>query len=54
MYGVVARGSAPGTRETDLEPMNLVEDVYAVCLSGGSAYGLDPAIGVMHYMKSRA
>ena len=45
---VDVRGSAPGTRETDLlDPVNLVETVHAVVLSGGSAYGLDAASGVM-------
>ena len=40
--GVDVRGSAPGTRETDLlNPVNLVEQVHAVVLSGGSAFGLD-------------
>ncbi len=42
------RGSAPGTRETDLlDPINLVDKVHAIVLSGGSAYGLDAASGVM-------
>ena len=46
--GVDVRGSAPGTRETDLlDPLNLVSVVHAICLSGGSAYGLDAASGVM-------
>lgn len=45
---VDVRGSAPGTRETDLlEPGNLVDKIHAVVLSGGSAYGLDAASGVM-------
>ena len=44
--GVDVRGSAPGTRETDLlRPGNLVERVHGVLLSGGSAYGLDAASG---------
>ncbi|HVK19800.1 MAG TPA: P1 family peptidase, partial [Actinokineospora sp.] len=39
--GVDGRGGAPGTRETDLlAPENLVDRIDAVCLSGGSAYGL--------------
>ncbi len=45
---VDVRGSAPGTRETDLlAPINLVDKVHAIVLSGGSAYGLDAAGGVM-------
>ena len=52
--GVDVRGSAPGTRETDLlRPMNLVEKVQAVLLSGGSAFGLDAASGVMRYLEER-
>jgi len=52
--GVDVRGSAPGTRETDLlRPMNLVEKVHAVFLSGGSAFGLDAAGGVMRYLEER-
>lgn len=52
--GVEVRGSAPGTRETDLlSPTNLVEQVHAVCLSGGSAFGLDAASGVMRYLEER-
>jgi len=50
--GVDVRGSAPGTRETDLlSPVNLVNQVHAICLSGGSAYGLDAAGGVMRYLE---
>ncbi|GLZ41034.1 P1 family peptidase [Actinokineospora sp. NBRC 105648] len=49
--GVDARGGAPGTRETDLlAPENLVDRVDAVCLSGGSAYGLAAADGVMRWL----
>ena len=52
--GVDVRGSAPGTRETDLlRPTNLVEKVQAVLLSGGSAFGLDAAGGVMRYLEER-
>jgi L-aminopeptidase/D-esterase-like protein len=52
--GVDVRGSAPGTRETDLLcPTNLVDRVHAICLSGGSAYGLDAASGVMKYLEER-
>jgi len=50
--GVDVRGSAPGTRETDLlRPLNLVQEVHAVVLSGGSAYGLDAASGVMRWLE---
>lgn len=46
--GVDVRGAAPGTRETELlDPRNLVERVHAIVLSGGSAYGLSAACGVM-------
>src|SRR5512147_2235848 len=52
--GVDVRGSAPGTRETDLlDPVNLVEKVHAIVLAGGSAYGLDAASGVMHYLDEK-
>ncbi|MBM4451634.1 MAG: P1 family peptidase, partial [Chloroflexi bacterium] len=52
--GVDVRGSAPGTRETDLlRPTNLVERIHAILLSGGSAYGLNAAGGVMHYLEER-
>lgn len=50
--GVDVRGSAPGTRETDLlDPMNYVQQVQAILLSGGSAYGLSAATGVMRYLE---
>src|SRR5262249_1052213 len=46
--GVSQRGSAPGTRDTDLlAPINAADHVDAVVLSGGSAFGLDVANGVM-------
>ncbi len=52
--GVEVRGSAPGTRETDLlRPTNLVDQVQAVVLSGGSAFGLDAASGVVRYLEER-
>ena len=52
MGGVDVRGGAPATRETDLlHPVNLVEEVNAVLLTGGSAYGLDAAGGVMRYLE---
>ncbi|MBO9330079.1 peptidase S58 family protein [Achromobacter xylosoxidans] len=52
--GVDVRGAAPGTRETDLlNPMNMVEQVHAVLLAGGSAFGLDAASGVMRYLEEK-
>src|SRR5688500_14654748 len=52
--GVDVRGSAPGTRETDLlDPVNLVEHAHAILLSGGSAFGLDAATGVVRYLEER-
>ena len=52
--GVDVRGSAPGTRETDLlSPINSVQQVNAILLSGGSAYGLDAASGVMRYLEEK-
>jgi len=52
--GVDVRGSAPGTRETDsLRPGNLVQQAHAILLSGGSAFGLDAAGGVMRWLEER-
>jgi L-aminopeptidase/D-esterase-like protein len=52
--GVDVRGAAPGTRETDLlAPGNLVTHVQAVCLSGGSVFGLAAADGVVRYLADR-
>jgi L-aminopeptidase/D-esterase-like protein len=52
--GVEVRGSAPGTRETDLlRPTALVERVHAICLAGGSAFGLAAADGVMRRLSER-
>lgn len=52
--GVDVRGSAPGTRETDLlNPINLVDKVHGIVLSGGSAFGLDAASGVMRYLEEQ-
>ena len=52
--GVDVRGSAPGTRETDLlRPGALVERIHGVCLAGGSAFGLAAADGVMRYLAER-
>src|SRR5437764_7996241 len=48
------RGAAPGTRETDLlAPGGLVQQVHAVVLSGGSAFGLAAADGVMRYLREQ-
>ena len=50
--GVDVRGSAPGTRETDLlKPGRLIQRVHAILLTGGSAFGLDAATGVMRYLE---
>jgi L-aminopeptidase/D-esterase-like protein len=52
--GVSQRGGAPGTRETDLlDPTNLVDKVNAIVLSGGSAFGLDAAQGVVRFLEER-
>lgn len=52
--GVSVRGSAPATRETDLlKPDKTVEKVNAVVLSGGSAFGLEAACGVMDFLKEK-
>lgn len=52
--GVDVRGGSPGTRETDLlNPINLVDKLHAVLLSGGSAFGLDAASGVMQYLEEK-
>ena len=52
--GVDVRGSAPATRETDLmRPVNLVQTAHAILITGGSAYGLDAAGGVMRWLEER-
>jgi L-aminopeptidase/D-esterase-like protein len=52
--GVDVRGGSPGTRETDLlNPLNTVQQVQAIVLAGGSAFGLDAASGVMRYLEQR-
>ena len=52
--GVDVRGAAPGTRETDLlDPVNMVDRVQAVLLTGGSAFGLDAASGVVRYLEEQ-
>ena len=48
------RGGAPATRETDLlRPMHMVEEVHGIVLTGGSAFGLEAAHGVMTYLEER-
>ncbi len=52
--GVDVRGGAPGTRETDLlKPGNLAEKINAVLLTGGSAFGLAAADGIVKYLEER-
>jgi len=52
--GVDVRGAAPASAETDLlKPVNLVQQVYAISLSGGSAFGLDSRTGVMRYLDEK-
>ena len=52
--GVDVRGSAPGTRETDLlDPVNTVQRIHAVVLSGGSAFGLESAAGAVQYLEEK-
>ena len=54
MAGVDVRGAAPGTRETDLlHPLATLEQVHALLLTGGSAFGLDAASGVMRWLEAR-
>jgi len=54
VVGASVRGSAPGTRETDLaDPKNAVKHANAVLLTGGSAFGLDSAAGVMEYLEGK-
>ena len=53
--GVDIRGSAAGTRQTDsLHSFHFVDEVHAVLLSGGSAFGLDASGGVMRYLEERS
>lgn len=50
--GVDVRGGEPGTRETDLlNPVNTVQQVQAIFLAGGSAFGLDTATGILKYLE---
>ncbi len=54
MAGVDVRGAAPGTRETEaLRPGRLVQKAHAVLLTGGSAFGLDAAGGVVQYLEEQ-
>ncbi|MEV6664694.1 P1 family peptidase [Streptomyces nigra] len=51
---VDVRGGGPGTKETDaLDPRNVVQKVEAIVLTGGSAYGLDAATGVMAWLEEQ-
>jgi L-aminopeptidase/D-esterase-like protein len=53
--GVDVRGSAPGTRETDLlNPIDTVQKVHAILLTGGSAFGLDAASGVVQFLEEKS
>ncbi|HZJ99990.1 MAG TPA: P1 family peptidase [Tissierellaceae bacterium] len=52
--GVDVRGGSPGTRETDLlKSENMVDEIHAVMLGGGSAFGLDAATGAMRYLEEK-
>ena len=52
--GMDQRGGAPGTRQTDsLMPLKFVEEVHAVLISGGSAFGLGAANGVVRFLEER-
>ena len=52
--GVDVRGGGPGTRETDLlNPINMIQKVHAVVLSGGSAFGLESTCGVSRYLEEQ-
>lgn len=52
--GVCVRGGAPGTRETDLlDPSEMIQEIHALVLSGGSAFGLDASSGVMEYLEKK-
>jgi L-aminopeptidase/D-esterase-like protein len=52
--GISQRGAAPGTSETDtLDPLNMIERINAIVLTGGSAYGLEARQGVMRYLEEK-
>jgi len=54
VVGVDIRGGPPGTRETDLlDPVNLVEKCHAVLLTGGSAFSLDAAAGIIQFLEEK-
>ncbi len=51
--GIDIRGSAPGTRETEvLQPVRLINHIHGILLTGGSAFGLNAAAGVQRYLES--
>lgn len=52
--GVDVRGGGPASRETELlKPVNMIEQIHCVMLSGGSAYGLDAGSGAMQYLEEK-
>jgi L-aminopeptidase/D-esterase-like protein len=52
--GIDVRGSAAGTRQTDsLLPFHSVDEIHAVLLSGGSAFGLDASGGVLRFLEAK-
>lgn len=52
--GVTISGFASSTRQIDaLSPAHIVPEVHAICIAGGSAYGLDAASGVMSYLEEK-
>ena len=52
--GVDVRGAAPGTRETDLlDPTHLVQQIHAIVLAGGSAFGLEAATGAVRWLEEQ-
>src|SRR5260370_37506380 len=54
LAGVDVRGAAPATRETDLlRPGSMVGRAHAILLSGGAAFGLSAATGVMRFLEER-
>jgi len=54
VVGVDVRGSSPGTRETDLlDPIGRVGEVHALLLTGGSAFGLGAADGVVRFLEEK-
>lgn len=52
--GVDVRGGGPASHETELlNPINTVDRVHGICLSGGSAFGLEATAGVMKYLEEK-